>query len=514
MGFLDMPNSAKVNKGAYTIFVEDYAGAGDGTAAGTAALQKAFTDAQGKTIVLGKQKTYTIASTISAPTDVTLVANGSKFLKNTIGSWGFITNTGFRADLLWVESPGHATSNDQGVYVAGSDVHIRHLKIVSTQGDTPGLNGAFIGNASATARTNLRIDRLEVTGWQRPVRIQNLADSCIANIDIRNFIVGVYLQTNVSNVTFPRATISGTSPASAPGPYNGMNGLLIEASADYNTQGLRFYDWTVDGAPEHSFRMGGSYTVADVAFTNCISRNPGNAPGNVSTGGGAFKCLGVVGHFHKNIRYMNCSATDSNTDGAGINNFTQFTFGFVDGLTLINPTVRAVNKTYSAQIALYLNAVQNVQVVNPDFRDTKTFAVFIGKDGTDSSGTGVANVKISGGQIHSATTHALYMDTQTTVTKDVDLENVKILGNATVARGVRTETVGSGGAYTNVNLDLKYTLNTTAGTEPALLLQPEMLLRYTGPVYGYSMSAANGSTIVNTTAGSFMLRKAGAWATL
>ncbi|WP_346924984.1 hypothetical protein, partial [uncultured Arthrobacter sp.] len=58
--------AGKVSKGAYTIFVDDYPTAGDGTAAGTTALQQAFTDAQGKTLVLGKEKTYTLTSTISA----------------------------------------------------------------------------------------------------------------------------------------------------------------------------------------------------------------------------------------------------------------------------------------------------------------------------------------------------------------------------------------------------------------------------------------------------------------
>ncbi len=495
------------------------------------------------------------------------------------------------------------------------------------QGDTPGLNGAFIGNASGAARTNVRIDRLEVTGFQRPVRIINLADSCIANIDIRNFVVGVYLQNNVSNVTFPRATISGTSAASAAGPFNGMNGLLIESTVDYNTQGLRFYDWTVDGAPEHSYRLGGGYSIADVTFTNCLSRNPGNAPGNVSTGGGAFKVLGGgSANWHKNIRLVNCSAIDSNTNGAGINNFTQFAFGYVDGLTLINPTVRARNNTYSAQVALFLNAVKNVQVINPDFRDTKTFAVFMGKDGTNLDGEGVTNVKISGGFIHSATTHALYLAPDTTVLKNAYLDNVTIVGNTATARGARCEsadvaapvlsapttattggtlaaatyyykatytnargettgsneisqvttgttstvtftigaapanstgmkiyrstaagaevlldtlaatptnytdngsktpgtatvptvnTSGNKSAYVNVVLRVNYELNTTAGAEPPLITPTfGVWLHYQGPLYGYTMSVENGSTMVDTTNGQFKIRKAGAWTAL
>lgn len=513
--------SGKVSKGAFVLFMDDYAGAGDGTPAGTTALQQAFTDAQGKTLVLGKQKTYIIpaGTMITAAKDMTLVSNGSKFLKAAAGgTFGIRTDDGFQADFLWLETPGSASTNDTGVYVLGNNVHIQGLKVVSTQGDTPGLNGVVIGNASAvsaTAKTNVRIDRMEVIGWQRPVRILNLADSCIANIDIRNFIVGVYLQNNVSNVNFPRATISGTSAASAGGPFNGMNGLLIEAQADFNTINLDFYRWLVDGAPEHSFRMGGSYSLADITYTNCVSRNPGNAPGNVSTGGGAFKALGYPAHFHKNIRYVNCTAQDSNTNGNGINNFSQFSFGYVDGLTLINPTVRARNNVYSAQIAMFMNATKNVQVVNPDFRDTKTFAVFFGKDGTNVDGEGVTNVKVTGGFVHSAGTHAIYMAPDTVTVKNIYLDNVTIIGNTTTARGMRCEAIGTGGAYVNCVTRVNYEQNATAGTEPPLITPAAgMILHYQGPLYGYTMSADNGSTMVDTTNGAFKIRKAGNWVAL
>lgn len=527
MGFLDVPVrpadiAGKVDKGAYTIFADDYPGAGDGTAAGTAALQQAFTDAQGKTLVLGKQKTYIITSTITPPADVTLVANGSKFLKIGVGFWGFIiSGSGFRADVLSVETPGHATSSDMGVTVSGSNIHIRHLKVVSTQGDTPGQYGVSIGNGAAvntTARTNVRIDGMEVTGFQKPLRILNLADSCIANIDIRNFILGVYIQNNVSNVSFPRATISGTSAASATGPYNGMNGLLVESVADFNTYGLRFYDWTVDGAPEHSYRLGGSFSITDVSFTNCISRNPGNAPGNVSTGGGAFKVLGVVSHWHSNIRFVNCVAEDSNTDASGINNFSQFSFGHCENVALVAPVVRKRNKTYSGQIALYLNSVKHFDIVSPNFRETKTTTAIIAKDGTDNSMLGVSDIRIRGGFLDTASTgtQCLLFDTLQTVTKNIYIDGVTFSRGSQAWRTNAATTVGADvGAYTNVNIDCYYQdAPTGAAIPPVATGNIEVTHRYRGPVYSSSMGGRNGSSYVDQTTGETRIRKAAAWALL
>jgi hypothetical protein len=503
------------------IFADDYSNAGDGTAAGTTALQNAFTDAQGKTLVLGKENTYVITSSVSAPKNMTLVSNGSKFVKNTSGAWAILTNDGFNADVLDVQTPGHATSKDQGVYVAGSNVHIRHLRVVSTQGDTPGLNGVLIGNAQAVAamaRTNVRIDRLEVTGFQRPVRVLNLADSCIANIDIRNFIIGVYLQNNVSNVSFPRATISGTSAASAHGPYNGMNGLLIESVVDYNTYGLRFHDWTVDGAPEHSYRIGGGYSVTDVTYNNCISRNPGNAPGNVATGGGSFKALGAVGHWHSNIRYINCLAEDSNTDAAGINGFSQFSYGFCENVALVAPVVRKRNKAYSAHVALYLSSVKHFDIVSPNFRDTKSFTMFIGKDGTDSSLTGVSDIRITGGFFDSASTstQCLQFDTKQTVTKNVYISNVTFSRGQAAWRTNAATTVGAAvGVYTNINIDIYYQ-DAPRGTvnPPVQTGNVEVTHQYRGPVYAGSMGGRNGSSYVDQTTGETRIRKAATWAVI
>lgn len=501
-----------------TIFADDYPGAGDGTPAGTIALQEAFSASQGKTLVLGSEKTYIVDTTITTPKNMNLISNGSILAKGAIGAFAIRTNDGFRADVLDVETPGHATLNDQGVYVAGNDVHIGHLRVNSIQGDTPGLNGVVIGNAqavTATARTNVRIDRLEVRGFQRPVRILNLADSCIANIDIRNFVVGVYLQNNITNVTFPRATIAGTSPSSGRGPFSGMNGLLIESAVDFNTRGLRFNDWSVDGAPEHSYRIGGGCSITDVTFTNCVSRNPGNAPGNVSTGGGAFKALGVVGHWHSYIRYVNCLAEDSNTDAKGVNNFSQFSFGFCEDVALIAPVVRKRTRSYSAQVALFLNSVKQFDITNPNFRDTKAYSVFIGKDGTDSSLSGVSDIRFSGGFIDTASnaTQCLLLDTKQTQTKNVYVNDVTCSRGQAAWRTNTATTVGADtGRYVNVNINIYYQDAPTKNAVPPVQTgNVEVTHQYRGPVYGGSMGGRNGSSYVDQKTGESRIRRAATW---
>jgi hypothetical protein len=501
--------------GAALVFTDDYLSAGDGTASGTAALQKALTDAAGKTLVLGKEKTYVISEMLIAPKNLTLISNGSKFLKRTIGAFGFRTDDGFRADLLHLETPGHATTNDQGVYVLGNDVHIRHLRVVSTQGDTPGLNGVVIGNASAvntTAMTNVRIDRTEIIGWQRPLRMINVADSCIANIHIRNFISGVYLQNNVSNTNFPRATISGTSPSSAGGPYNGMNGLLIESMMDHNTNGLRFTDWTVEGAPEHSYRIGGTSIIRDIWYTNCVSRNSGNAPGNGSTGGCGFKCLGGSAMtWHENIFYENCIVEDVKINGVGVNNFTAFSFGHTRNVTISNAVVRKRTTSNSCHNGVFLNSVDNVSIVNPTILDCAAIAVYIGKDGTDSSGLGVKNVRIIGGRVQSSRSHALYFDTKTTTTENVFIDNVDIVPSSGGSRALRAEAASSGGVYKRIIINVRYQPTATPGREPPLLTTAAMTVYYEGPMYGYTMSAKDGSRYLNTDTGVSYMRKAGAW---
>jgi hypothetical protein len=501
-----------------TIFADDYPGAGDGTPAGTIALQEAFNASQGKTLVLGSEKTYKVDTTITAPKNMNLISNGSKLAKGAIGTFAIRTNDGFRADVLDVETPGHASLNDQGVYILGSNVHIGHLRVVSAQGDTPGLNGVVIGNAqavTATARTNVRIDRLEVRGFQRPVRILNLADSCIANIDIHNFVVGVYLQNNITNVTFPRATITGTSPSSSRGPFSGMNGLLIESAVDFNTCGLRFHDWTVDGAPEHSYRIGGSSSITDVTFSNCVSRNPGNAPGNVSTGGGAFKALGAVGHWHSNIRYVNCLAEDSNTDAKGVNNFSQFSFGFCEDVALLAPVVRKRTRSYSAQVALFLNSVKQFDITNPNFRDTKAYSVFIGKDGTDNSLSGVSDIRFSGGFIDTASnvTQCLLLDTKQTQTKNVYINDVTCSRGQAAWRTNPATTVGADtGGYVNVNINIYYQDAPTKNAIPPVQTgNVEVTHQYRGPIYGGSMGGRNGSSYVDQKTGESRIRRAATW---
>lgn len=493
----------------------NYSGTGDGVVDETALILAAanFAVSVGKPLSLDGTKRYVVANLV-LPATLRLITNGATFVKKVNNNtYAVRTPDNFHCDSLKLEVTGGA-SNEAGVYVGGSDTVIDNVNIVSLTADQPGANALFVGDIlPANKRTNVRINRIGITGFRSPMRVCNVDKGRFLNGTITNFLTGVYVVDN-SDTKYENFVITGTSPSSTGSA--GQNGFLMEAqSADLACSNVQFINCLVDGSPEHAYRIGGSLTCKDITFQNCVAKNAGNAPGNVATGGGAFKCLGVVGHFHKNIRYVNCSAEDSNTNGNGINNFNQFAFGFVDGLTLINPTVRAVNKTYSAQIAMYISASKNIQVINPDFRDTKTFAVFLGRDGTDSSGEGVTEFKMSGGFIHSANTHAFSMSPDTITLKNIYLDNVTIIGNTVAARGMRCEPIGTGGAYVNNIYAVNYELNMTAGTEPPLITPAAgVMLRYHGPLYGYTMSADNGSTMVDTTNGAFKIRKAGAWVAL
>jgi hypothetical protein len=294
-----------------------------------------------------------------------------------------------------------------------------------------------------------------------------------------------------------------------------MNGMLLESqNSDFTSINLRFRDWMVDGSPEHAYRIGGSYSVADITFEDCIARNPGNAPGNVSTGGSGFKVLGVVGHFHYNIRYINCTTEDGNVNAAGINNFAGYHLGFVDGATLVNPTLRAKNKTNSMQLGLLMFASKNVDVVDPSIKDVYRQALYMFKDSTEPSPPiGLSNIRINGGLVDTTNSIAVNLDPQSSVMKDVFISNLVASRGTTAFRSESATTVGSDvGSYSNVNVQLKY-INAPTGSSVLPNNSPNnsVVFDYTGPIYGTgTIPSADGGTYLDST-GKRFIRKAGAW---
>lgn len=491
---------------------------GDGVANDTAAiLANANTAvALGIELVLDGTKTYAVDGLV-LPANLKLVTNGAKLKKlvnNNVYAVKVSGNT--RADFLNVELTG-GVSNDAGIHVSGSDTVIQKISVVSLTANQVGTNALFVGDESApNIRKNIALSNIVLTGFRSPMRVKNVANSRFSNAAITNFLTGVYV-IDVTNTVFDKFVVTGTSATATGGA--GENGLLLEAqAADYSVSNVRFRDWFVEGAPEHSYRIGGALSVAHITFEDCVSRLSGNAAANISTGGGAFKALGIIDHWHTDIRYINCTSEDSNPSANGINNFSQFSFGFIDGLFLQNPVVRRRNNvTYSARVGLYLNSVKNVDVVNPRFSDMRHQAVIIQKDGTDASHAGVTNVRINGGflDVAATDTQVIRFDTLSTVTKNVFIDTTVSRGGhalraeATTVQGIYT------GAYTECHVKIRYMDAPVAGGVSPVQGGNLLTLDYTGPLYGAGgLPSLNGGYELDTTTGNRFIRKALAWAAM
>lgn len=508
--------NGKVGKGEVAVRVGDYGVAADGTTDDTAKILTAANDAvaKGLPLIFDGSKRYAVAGLVF-PATLRVQTFGCTFVKTVNNNtYAIKTLDNFHADTLKLDVTGGA-SNEAGIYVNGSDTVIDRIKVTALTADQVGTNALLVGDVTLTnpAKSNIRINQITITGFRSPMRVINVTGSRISNATISNFLTGVYV-INTTDTTFDKFKVTGTS-ASSNGTA-GQNGLLLESqNADYTSTNLRFRDWLVDGSPEHAYRIGGSYTAADITFEDCIARNPGNAPGNVATGGSGFKVLGTVGHLHYNIRYLNCTTEDGNTSAGGINNHAAYHIGLVDGCTLVNPTLRARNKTYSAQIGMLVFASRNVEVVQPSIRDVNRQSLYILKDSTEPSPpVGVQGLRITGGFFDSLNVNnVIAIDAQSATVRDVFIDNAVVSRGASALRVETPTTVGADvGAVSNVNIKIKY-VNAPTGSSTAPITGGNLTVNdYTGPIYGSaSIPSLDGGTYLNTGTGARYIRKGGAW---
>lgn len=510
----------ELRKGEYFIHVRDYGAVGNGTTDDTAAILAAAAVAVAKRVPLlfDGLKSYRIEN-CQLPANLVMQTNGCEFVKTVNNAtYALRTASGTVFDYIRMKITGGAL-NDAGVYINGSNTLGESIDIYSVSGDQPGANALLVGD-SGSIRSNIILRRFSIYGFQAPMRTLKIDNCRFSNGDIQNFICGVFI-VDTTDTTFDKVRVRGTSPSSV-APYNGQNGFLMEAQAgDFSCSNVRFLDCLVDGSPEHCYRIGGAFSCRNVSYTNCVARKPGNAPGNLSTGGGAWKALGVIGHWHSNIKYINCEAEDSNIAGAGLNNFTQFSLGFVEDFEIVGSnTRRQTNATYSAQLGIFMSSVRKGLISSNNFKDFRVRAIHIGKDGTDNSLTGVSDILIEGNIFDCPTPLGndfgpIFFDTQQTVTKDIFImDNILSRGNAAVVVYPST-TVGSDvGSYQNIQLDIKYKQNQIT-TQPPIVIpvadKDGFLLNYVGPVYSTAMNCKNGSRYVDTTTGTFAVMKAGVW---
>lgn len=533
MGILDNPIpvglsvalAAKVAKGELAIRMADYAPVADGVANDSIKIQAAMNDAAaaGLTLIFNGTKRYNVNTGVVTPAGLRMQTNGCTFVK-TVNNSTYVVKTGDRAqiDRLNLEVAGGG-SNDAGVWVNGNDTVIDKISVTSLTNDQVGANGLLVGDLT-TQKTNMRINSITLTSFRSPMRVFNVADSRISNATINNFMTGVYV-INVTDTTFDKFKITGTSPASTGGP--GQNGLLLEAqNNNWGCLNVKFRDWMVDGSPEHNYRIGGGLSVGDIYFESCISRNPGNAPGNATfpggqaTGGSAFKALGSATNWHRNIRFINCSAEDGNNTPNGDNNHSAYHMGYVDGLKLIEPRLSARTKTYSAINGLLMFACKNVEVLEPNFTDVLQQAIHLLKDSTEPTPpTGLSNIRITGGLVDTATASIVVnFDCASAVFKDIFVKDLTVSRGGTAYRPETPTLVGSDqGAYVNVNVGINYIdtpkVNGDATGNPPITGGNLTVNTYCGPIYGsFTMPSLDGGFYLNSVTGAKANRKAGAWA--
>lgn len=435
----------------------------------TVKVQNALNAAAGKTLIMGDALTYTISS-VSIPSDVTIVANGSKFRKLAASNTFAITGgTRLIADRLWLTTPGGPT--DTGINLNGGGMQIGEIRIESdavdsgtTNSSGPSasfINGLIIGPTAAPRVSRDRIDAIYVSQFCRPIVFQNMSNATVGFIQINGFRRGVYV-LDCQDCDFGDASVTGLSPSSQGVP--GDNGLLIEGSSDASTSNLRIGKWAVSNSGEHAFRLGGSYPIRGFWADDLHAYAPGS--GSASTGGSGFKVLGSTSNsYHYNVFVNSLLVEDGAAKGG---NFCGIQLGLVDGCQINNAIVRARNNQYSTYDGISILSCNNTQINNPIVKDPARFAArfYTATDAGFPNGT--YDTFIQGGYLDTATGTGVAV-----VEFDGNGGNLNgpivrsgVRGNTMMRRGsvaANALAVTTGGAYTDCFLDFTYDDSEGAG---------------------------------------------------
>lgn len=498
------------------VSVKDFGAVGDGVTDDTTALNNAFTAAVGKVLLLGPNETYSITS-VTIPAGVTMIANGSVFRKAAAsGTAAIIVQGGFEADLLSLSSPG--SSVDNGIRVTGGNVRIGRL--VSTSDAVDSNIGIQFQSTDSSALERIVVNAIEVQNFEAGALIFYVGDSNFNNIRITRYRIGVYLR-DVYRTNFDGANMTLTSP-SATGSA-GQNGLLVESTLSAGSaNNLRFSNWTVVNAAEHSYRFGGQLTIQDVWLTNCRSTLSGNG-GTSATGGSGFKVLGatsVTGQRHRDFFFENCIVEDVSTTGTGVGNFCGFLISVADNIHISNCSVLKRTNTYSCWHGYSLESVTGVFLTNNYCEDSRehglrivasVYAINPGWDGINK------DISVVGGYYgieDSITTSAVFRLNADGATTPGSVENMTISG-ARFSGGSAAVRAETGLTYTNNYFGLSYINGKALATQPPFLGPNDIVYNVIAPwSSAFGSTAANSSIYQDITNGFVRIRKAGAWVTL
>jgi hypothetical protein len=481
-----------------------YGAVGDGITDDTAALQSAINASAGKVLVLQSNKTYLITQLNITVSNVALIANGSTFKKTAVDTnWTItVSGSGFSATSLSLEIAGG--SGARGILVTASgfsadSVYVNSLAVDSSVGCH------FLGQAGASL-LNTSVRQITIRNFTAAILLYYCTRIFVDDIDIESYITGVYLR-DVVNGRFNGASIRTTSPSAAGSA--GQNGLLIESTtAASATRDLRFSNWSIANAPEHSVRIGGQLTVQDVWFTNFLSTASGNA-GAAATGGCGYKVLGatsVTGQRHRDIFFTNCVAEDVSTTGNGIGNFCAFQISVADNVHLNNCSAAKKSNTFSCQDGLSLESVTEVFVTGCNLKDCKRHAIrmiaepnvtFPGWNGVNES------IHIYGGLYETASDTMVWRmePSGAGVFSQINASGVTLSGGNVA---IRCESA----TFTDCFVDCSYINPRDTTGQPPLRTSNNVTVDFKGQFYGTFGPEAAGGSVYRELGGTLRIRTA------
>lgn len=366
-----------VGKGELAVRARDLGLVGDGVADDTNALRTALTS--GRTVVFDEGATYSYDPTaqlvVTAGTH--LHFRGARLHERVSYDRPSIRIEGDTyIDRLDVSIAGGALS--RGVAIVGSDVHVGSLRVAarSQAGTHFRQRGVSIGDSALGPTARVHLGDVYVTGWDYAFGVQAAQDVTVGSVTIRSSRQGVWV-TDSKRVSIANGSSDGLSP-NATGKA-GENSVLLEATVDGSTHDIAVSNFQSYISGEHGFRIGGQFTIARVAFTNCYATKAGSGIGSGvkpdNNGGCGFKVLGPTGNSdnlarHSNIAFLDCVVENTNGGKTG-DNVSAFNVGKCRNVRIVNPVVRAApitgygESSYSAWAGVSLIGCENVDIVSP-----------------------------------------------------------------------------------------------------------------------------------------------------